>query len=76
MLSCFRLGVAVRIWRLVLVLFGVVLISLGISVASMPSIARIEKSFTMEFTRNITVEPMSSLYLWIPPEMVVQISVL
>jgi len=56
----------VSVERLVLVLFGVVLISLGIFVASIPSIVRFEKSFTAEFTRNVTVGPGSSLYLWIP----------
>jgi len=51
-----------------LVLLGVALISLGILVASIPSIVimRVENRFTVEFTKNVTVEPESSLYLWIP----------
>lgn len=51
-----------------MVLLGVALISLGILVVSIPSIAsvRVENRFTVEFTKNVTVEPESSLYLWIP----------
>jgi len=54
--------------RLVLVLLGVALISLGIFVASIPSIAsvRLKERLTVELARNVTVEPGSRLYLWIP----------
>jgi len=58
----------VSVERLVLVLLGVALISLGILVASIPSIAsvRLKERLAVELARNVTVEPGSRLYLWIP----------